>query len=357
MLVRLDAALGAGLLLASAARAQTTTVTIPASQDATIYWCNPGAEAANGAGEWLHTNFDYTAEDPTHDFLVQFDIAAHVPAGATIRSARLEIVCLEIVYVCCFPLGAAPVNQPWTEGPSNPPGTEWGGAPPLPLDVTCVSRSWPGNAWTYPIVTGPGMFSAPQAPPGLWTAPSTAASVARTQSWLDSPATNFGLFFNCFDGGRFASRENTTFPGPRMIVEYDPPCPAPVNYCVAAPNSRGPGAIMGWSGSTSVAQNNFALTCSGGIPNGFGFFFFGDGQQQTPFGNGFVCVAGNVFRFLPGDNFNLAGVATRPVDMNSGVGTHLVPGSTWNFQIKYRDVAGGGALFNYSDGLSATFCP
>lgn len=338
--------------------AQTTTVAVAASQDATFYWCLPGPEVANGAGEWLHTNFDFAAELPERDFLVQFDVAAHVPAGATIRSARLEIECLEVLFPSGFPLVAGSLNQPWTEGPSDPPGSEWGGLPPQPLDVTCASRSWPGNAWTQPMWTGTIVFSAPpQSFPGLWTAPSTATSVASVQSWLDAPATNFGLFFHCDDGARFASRQNVNISGPRIVVEYDPPCPAPVNYCVAAPNSRGPGAVMTWSGSASHSANNFKIGCTGGIRNGFGFFFFGDAQQQTAFGNGFVCVSGNVFRLLPGDFFNVSGNALRAVDLNSGVGVHLVAGSTWNFQIKYRDVAAGGALFNYSDGLSVAFCP
>ena len=32
-------------------------------------------------------------------------------------------------------------------------------------------------------------------------------------------------------------------------------------------------------------------------------------------------------------------------------------GETWNFQFLYRDLAGGGALFNLTDGLGVTFCP
>lgn len=346
-------AFAAALLVTPAVHAQITA-TVGASQDATIYWQAPGA--ANGAGEWLHAHFDSSLDVQMQDFLVRFDVAAALPAGATITSARIEVVCVEVFSTADFPLTAQRLTQPWTEGPSNPAGNEWTGVAAQPLDVTASHASWPSTPWTLPMIQ-PGLVSgAPIQPPGVWTLPTTPTLVSTVQQWLDQPATNFGLFFDTQEVARFASRENTSFAGPRLIVDYVP-CPTPQNYCVAAPNSRGPGAIMGWSGSTSVAQNNFALTCSGGIPNGFGFFFFGDGQQQTPFGNGFVCVAGNVFRLLPGVNFNLAGVATRPVDNTAGVGTHLVAGTSWNFQIKYRDVAGGGALFNYSDGLNATFCP
>ncbi len=35
----------------------------------------------------------------------------------------------------------------------------------------------------------------------------------------------------------------------------------------------------------------------------------------------------------------------------------ILDGSTWNFQFWYRDPNGGGAFYNFTDGLSATFCP
>jgi hypothetical protein len=35
----------------------------------------------------------------------------------------------------------------------------------------------------------------------------------------------------------------------------------------------------------------------------------------------------------------------------------ITPGSTWTFQFWYRDLAAGGAGFNLSNELSATFCP
>jgi hypothetical protein len=35
----------------------------------------------------------------------------------------------------------------------------------------------------------------------------------------------------------------------------------------------------------------------------------------------------------------------------------LVPGSTWRFQLWYRNPAGGGAGYNLSNGLRVRFCP
>lgn len=354
MLRQYSSSLCVAAALASIATAQTTSVTIPASQDATIYWQEPGT--ANGAGEWLTSRWDDAADFQTSEFLARFDLAGFIPSGATIQSARIELVCIELVSTAGFPLVVSRASQSWTEGPSNAAGSEYSGAPAQALDVTASHRSWPSITWTPPIIV-PGTSTVVSGQPvGVWNVGPSLNLASAVQLWLDQPAANFGLDFHMEERVRFASRENGSIAGPRLVVEYTP-CPAPSNYCIAAPNSRGPGAIMGWSGTTSRAQNDFTLTCTGGIPNGFGFFFFGNAQQQTPFGNGFVCVSGNVFRLLPGDNFSLSGVAARPVDMNSGVGVNLTAGTTWNFQIKYRDVAAGGALFNYSDGLNVSICP
>jgi hypothetical protein len=43
-----------------------------------------------------------------------------------------------------------------------------------------------------------------------------------------------------------------------------------------------------------------------------------------------------------------------PASVGAGA---VVAGSTWHFQFWYRNVAGGGALFNLSDGLTAVFAP
>jgi hypothetical protein len=53
---------------------------------------------------------------------------------------------------------------------------------------------------------------------------------------------------------------------------------------------------------------------------------------------------------------NAQGSVARPFDFASPAGSIVTPGSTWNFQLYYRDVAGGGAGFNSTNGLQATFC-
>lgn len=137
-----------------------------------------------------------------------------------------------------------------------------------------------------------------------------------------------------------------------------------LSYCSAAPNSAGPGALLAHLGSTSHAANDLVLTATGGVPGQFGLFFYGTEQIQAPFGNGFRCVgdgAPGIFRLNPPLVFDPLGGLQRPLDLTqapaSGGPGEIGPGSTWNFQFWYRDPAAGGAGFNLSDALRATFCP
>ena len=134
------------------------------------------------------------------------------------------------------------------------------------------------------------------------------------------------------------------------------------NYCIAAPNSAGPGASISFDGSQSIADNDFHLGVSGARPNGSGLFFYGPNQIQAPFGDGFRCVGGLTHRVQPVVTADGSGLVTRQLDFtappaNGAGGGAILPMSTWNFQLWYRDPGGpGGSGFNLSDGLWVTFC-
>lgn len=142
-------------------------------------------------------------------------------------------------------------------------------------------------------------------------------------------------------------------------------CPAPIAYCVGAPNSVGSGASIHWYGSYVHAANDFHLLAQSTVPNQFGLFFYGPAQIQVPFGDGWRCVgSGGVgtFRLNPPGLSDFFGDAERHVDFTqppASVGpAKITAGSTWNFQYWYRDPAGpGGNGFNLTGGLSVTFCP
>ena len=130
------------------------------------------------------------------------------------------------------------------------------------------------------------------------------------------------------------------------------------NFCAANPNSLGSTALISGFGTTSVASNIFTLACDGALPATPGLFFYGPNEQQVPFGDGFLCIDGGVFR-LPAtttDAFGHAEVAVDLTDPPHEDGA-ILPGATWKFQYWYRDPSSQSATFNLSDGLSADFLP
>jgi hypothetical protein len=142
----------------------------------------------------------------------------------------------------------------------------------------------------------------------------------------------------------------------RMVwVEAPPVCPAPLNYCIGAPNSVGPGAVMNALGTEYVSLNNFELECTGCPPFTSGLFFYGPNPLQAAFGNGFRCVGGSIHRFSP-QQTDFFGDVHHPLDLNA-LPQPILAGDTWRFQFWYRNPAAGGAGFNLSDGLEVTFCP
>jgi hypothetical protein len=130
------------------------------------------------------------------------------------------------------------------------------------------------------------------------------------------------------------------------------------SYCLTSPNSAGAGARIAHSGSTSETLNDTELVVTGVPPGQIGIFFYGGGQAQMPFGQGWLCIGGSIQRLTPPVVASAAGTGALFLDL---VGTtpsnEIDAGETWNFQFWYRDPAGGGALFNLSDGLQITFCP
>jgi probable HAF family extracellular repeat protein len=131
------------------------------------------------------------------------------------------------------------------------------------------------------------------------------------------------------------------------------------SFCITSANSVGSGALIGSNGNTSIASNSFELSATGLPANVNGIFFYGPQAQQLPFGNGVSCVgSGGIGTFrLPLYTSSASGMATHMVDFTQlPAGGQITAGSTWNFQAWYRDAAAGGAMFNTSDALRATFC-
>ncbi|MEZ6016155.1 MAG: hypothetical protein R3F49_13630 [Planctomycetota bacterium] len=153
------------------------------------------------------------------------------------------------------------------------------------------------------------------------------------------------------------------------------PCqPLQPTFCTpGVPNSTGsPGAVMG-SGSLDVAANDLTLTASQLPPGSFAFFIAAralGAPIPMPGGSvGTLCLTGNVSRFVaqvgtvgangvyristaPGSGAQMFSLAAFPTPSGA---VAVVPGDTWHFQCWHRDVSGGAAVSNFTEGLSLQF--
>ena len=130
------------------------------------------------------------------------------------------------------------------------------------------------------------------------------------------------------------------------------------NYGASHLNSADVAGRMALTGSPSLAGGTtlFAL----GVPaSKSGLFFYGTNTANLPFGNGSLLVS----PFTPGlhrlpplavtDGFGTALHVLAPAGLPPGI----APGTTLFFQYWFRDLPGGGAAFNLTDGLGVTFEP
>lgn len=274
-----------------------------------------GSEVRIGVDRDLDGFFDRdeldAGSDPADADSVPGACAQTVPPAPTALAATLA--------------GATHVDLSWTDNSAGAAGFE-------------LERSLAGAAAWQPVATLPA---------GTTTFSDTAVGCESEYVWRVSAT-------NCAGASGFALAQEST----------GPCCPAAVSYCVAGANSAGPGAALTSSGSSSVSAADFALHVSGGVPGGKGLFAYAPDQQQTPYGDGFLCIApgsAGTFRLLPAAAFDAAGNVSLALDftqppVGSGDGA-IAPGSTWNFQLLYRDPASGANPWNASDALQASFCP
>jgi hypothetical protein len=173
------------------APALAATATVEPSADATLYASDAGS-VANGSGEYVFLGRNSGGN--TRRALFAFDASSAVPSGAIITGAALWFS------VSSTSGGPALVSlhaltSAWTEGPSDPTGSEGSGAPSQPGDATWMHASYPDVEWATP---GGDFDPAPFASlvidqPGAYEIESGAALVARVQSWVDAPGSNLGF--------------------------------------------------------------------------------------------------------------------------------------------------------------------
>lgn len=172
----------------------TTTVVITASKDTFIIDSlpdnNAGGEGAVTAGR--------TDQPDTRRGLIAFDVSSNVPAGATILTTSLT---LDVIQTPTGPansgFGLHLINTDWTEGTK----TGASGAAATTGEATWNAAMHSFTPWT----SSGGDFNptasvtTPVTTVGSYTWDSTSQMVADVQSWLDSPATNYGWLLKSDD--------------------------------------------------------------------------------------------------------------------------------------------------------------
>ena len=205
-------------------------------------------------------------------------------------------------------------------------------------------------------------FSAPAPTPELATNPlivvtGLTSTLAGTQLVVGTPSTaGDGDLLVKIPGSGFDTVSNA------WPADVNPglPCNTPSNSCVMNPNSFSFfGATMGYSGTTSIAQNNLTLICSDIPPLKGTLFYYGRSSNGFfPFGNGTRCVDAPLYRLKPATLSDASGVATRVIDLNNlPPGGSMLPGSQMHASAYFRDPAAGGAAFNSADVLNWIWCP
>lgn len=132
-------------------------------------------------------------------------------------------------------------------------------------------------------------------------------------------------------------------------------------YCTSTVNSTGDEARIGFNGSLSIAANDLTLTVAGAATSVFGLFVQSPDQGFSPAGAGTLCLGTQTLGFvvrLGVVQTDLLGSASTTFDntMPTLPVAQVAAGETWYFQFVYRDSDSGTPEFNFSDGLSVTFC-
>ncbi len=367
-----------GLLLGSV---HAQTVMVPASLDNTLFESATGS-LSNGVGPRGY--FGATAGGNIRRYLVQFDVASMVPAGATITGVTFQINLMGISP------GSLPnptqdlhrVTQAWGEGTSNAgvPGGQ--GSPATAGDATWIHTYFPGSNWTIPggdfDLTPSATFSINSF--GVLSL-SGASMLPDVQDWLDNPTSNFGWVLKDRNEGPssakfLGSRESTATNGtPMLVVDYQMGGPIYTPFCDPADlNSTGFPTVLTGVIMSSPPGTGLHLEATQGPPGQFGYFVVGTAfaEPGIPIGQGHLCVSGAIGRYnVAGGSlnstsfFNAAGVLQNNVGTSS-VGTgfdvpNTVPisgspmimgGETWHFQLWHRE---NGGTSNFSNGFSVTF--
>ena len=267
--------------LTAALAALATTVVVQCAADNTLY-SNAQGVLSNGAGSGLFVGLNGLGL--TLRTAMRFNVAAAVPAGASIVSARLTVRSNKSNYVPLLEVTAHRVLQAWGEGTSVAPSGGGYGAQAQPNDATWLHTFYPNTFWTTPG----GDFVA-QPSTTLWlpavgtvSSPHGPGMVADAQLWLDQPSQNFGWLLKADDAAatvnahRLSSRTATSN-RPTLTITYLLPGQTST-WGTGCPTANGT-FTFGYVG-TMTGGSTIQCTYQNGPPSTFAANFFSLGLDH-----------------------------------------------------------------------------
>jgi hypothetical protein len=213
---------------------EAATVTIGALKDASIFENNVNNSNGAGPGMFAGTN----GMDSPRRGLIEFDIAGNIPSGATITDVQLILHLGQVAGTDSTPrtIGLFSLMADWGEGTTGA-GMAIGGTgqgfPANPGDATWNARLFPGTLWATPGGDHAASASATSVVTSVinnaYTWGSTPGLITDVQTWLNTPATNFGWELinldetTAQDFRAFFTREATDATlRPELVVSYNP---------------------------------------------------------------------------------------------------------------------------------------
>ena len=277
------AILVAGIMIfAALTTAHAATVVIQAAKDNTLYQ-DPNGAFSSGAGQnFFVGRVDVISTGELRRGVIAFNIAAAVPAGATITSVRLTLN-MSRTTTGLQPVSLHRLLADWGEAGSVAPGGGGNGAPAQPGDATWLHRFYNTVLWTRAggdfVATASTTIQVGLA--GQYTFLSTPGMVADAQSWLDTPATNFGWIVIGNESvlataKRFDTKENiiastrpaltvdftTAAPGSGSVPDGGPVPGIPLSVA----HATGGDLRLSWGASCSATDTDYAVY-AGAMPD------------------------------------------------------------------------------------------
>ncbi|HMB93964.1 MAG TPA: DNRLRE domain-containing protein [Rhodothermales bacterium] len=226
---------------------QVNFLDIISSKDNTLYADAAGAKS-NAKGQYMFAGM--TNNGAERRAILAFDVAAVVPAGATIDSVRLTLHMSKTI-AGTTPVFLHRVLADWGDGTSQASDEEGTGAQSQTDDVTWVHTFWFNEMWQNNggDFQSPGDDTLDVGNVGFYTWGSTPEMVEIVQQWLDDPTTNYGWLLRGDESStattkRFDTRENSNEANrPRLRVYYALPTateaeevPSPLHLAQNYPN-------------------------------------------------------------------------------------------------------------------------